>query len=69
MSTYAVIYEPGSDGSWSGRAADLPVYAVGDTREEAKRELRSAIAVYLEHLAEAGRPVPAGLSTVGTVTV
>lgn len=69
MSTYAVIYEPATDGSWSGRAADLPVYAVGDTRDEAERELRSAITLYLDHLAETGKPVPAGLSTVGTVTV
>lgn len=69
MTTYAVIYEPASDGSWSARAADLPVYAVGDTREEAEREVRSAIAFYLDYLAEKGEAVPPGVSVVGTVAV
>lgn len=69
MTTYAVIYEPAADGSWSARAADLPVYAVGDTREEAEREIRSAIALHVEHLAQSGQPTPSGLSAVGTVTV
>lgn len=69
MTTYAVIYEPAADGSWSARAADLPVYAVGDTREEAEHEVRSAIAVYLDHLADKGEPLPLGLSVVGTVAV
>lgn len=69
MTTYAVIYEPAADGSWSARAADLPVYAVGDSREEAEREIRSAIAVHLDHLVESGQPTPVGLSAVGTVTL
>ncbi len=69
MTNYAVIYEPAADGSWSARAADLPVYAVGATREEAERDVRSAIALYLDYLAEKGEPVPVGLSVVGTVAV
>jgi hypothetical protein len=51
MTAYAVIYEPAADGSWSARAADLPVYAVGDSREEAEREIRAAITVHLDELA------------------
>jgi len=69
MTTYAVIYEPAPDGSWSARAADLPVYAVGDTRDEAEREIRSATALHLDHLADSGQPTPVGRSAVGTVTV
>jgi predicted RNase H-like HicB family nuclease len=71
MTDYAVIYEPAADGSWSARAADLPVYAVGDTRADAEREIRDAITVHLDELAESGKPVPLALalSAVGTVTV
>jgi len=67
--TYGVIYEQAKDGSWSVRAADLPVYAVGDSREEAEQEVRSAIALYLDELARAGQPPPDARSVVGTVTV
>jgi predicted RNase H-like HicB family nuclease len=67
LTTYGVIYERASDGSWSVRAADLPVYAVGDTREDAEREIRSAIALYLEELASTGRTAPDARSIVGTV--
>ena len=69
MTKYGVIYERANDGSWSARAADLPVYAVGDTKAEAEREIRSAIAFYLETLADEGMPVPEARSSVGTVTV
>lgn len=69
MTSYAVIYEPAGDGSWSARAADLPVYAVGDSREEAESEIREALTLYLDHLSEVGQPVPVGLSAVGVVTV
>jgi predicted RNase H-like HicB family nuclease len=69
MTTYSVIYEAAADGSWSARAADLPVYAVGDTREEAEREIREALALYLDELARTGASAPAARSVVGTVTV
>ncbi|MFT4035438.1 MAG: type II toxin-antitoxin system HicB family antitoxin [Patulibacter sp.] len=69
MTNYAVLYEPADDGSWSARAADLPVYAVGDTREEAEAEVRSAIALYLDYLVDKGQPHPSSLSVVGTVAV
>lgn len=68
MTTYAVIYEAAS-GSWSARGADLPVYAVGDTREEAEREIREAIALYLDELTRTGSSAPAARSVVGTVVV
>lgn len=58
MSTYGVIYEQAEDGSWSARATDLPVYAVGDSPEEAEREIASAISLYLEDLRSSGEPAP-----------
>ena len=64
MTEYPVIYEQADDGSWSVRAVDLPVFSVGDTREEAAESIREAIALYLE----AG-DAPTSRSEVGTVSV
>lgn len=64
MTEYAVIYEQANDSSWSVRAVDLPVFSVGDTREEAAESIREAIAFYLEE----GRE-PQSRSEVGTVTL
>ncbi len=69
MTIYGVIYELADDGGWSARAADLPVYAVGDTREQAEREIQDVIAFYLDELASSGRAMPSARSVVGTVTV
>ena len=69
MRTYAVIYEQAGDGGWGARAEDLPVYAAGDTREDAEAEIRSAIALYLEVLAEEGQEIPEPRSLAGNVTV
>ena len=69
MTDYGVIYEQADDGSWSARAADLPVYSVGDSREDAEREIRSAIKLYLEELAQAGEAAPDPRSVLGVVTV
>jgi predicted RNase H-like HicB family nuclease len=69
VTEYGVIYEQAGDGSWSASAVDLPVFAVGDTKEEAEREIRSAIAFHLEFLADQGEHPPKPASSVGTVTV
>lgn len=69
MTEYGVIYEPAPDGSWSATPTDLPGFAVGDTREEAEREVRDAIAFYLEELTRAGEPIPESRSVVGTISV
>lgn len=69
MTDFAVIYEQADDGSWSARAADLPVYAVGDTRQEAEDEVRSAIALHLRVLRERGQAAPSARTVVGTVTI
>ena len=64
MTEYPVIYEKAGDGSWSVRAVDLPVFSVGDTREEAAAAIREAIALHLE-----GGEHRVPLSEVGTVAV
>lgn len=69
MTTYGVIYEQADDGGWNARAADLPVYTCGDTREEAKTQIRDAIALYLDELSRSGQPTPEARSVVGTVSV
>ncbi len=64
MTDYPVIYEKADDGSWSVRAVDLPIFSVGDAREEAAESIREAIAFFLE-----GADPPASTSGVDTVTV
>ncbi len=69
MRTYSVIYEQADDGGWWARTEDLPVYAAGDTREEAEAEIRSAIAFHLECLADEGDAIPEPRTIGGNVTV
>jgi predicted RNase H-like HicB family nuclease len=69
MTTYGVIYEQAEDGSWSASAADLPVFAVGATRDEAEQEIQTGIASYLDELERSGQPMPELRSVVGTVSV
>ena len=69
MTDWFVIYEEADDGGWWASAADLPVFAAGDSRDDAEREIRSAIAHYLEHLREQSEPLPEPRGSVGTVTV
>jgi len=68
MTRYAVIYEQAGDGSWSVRAADMPVLTVGDTLEEAEQMIGEAIAFHLEEELRAGHEIPLG-SHAGTVEV
>lgn len=69
MTEYAVIYERGKDGSWHASAGFLPVFAVGDTRDEAEARIRSAIEGHLEFLRERGEPIPVFDCEVGMVSV
>jgi predicted RNase H-like HicB family nuclease len=64
MTEFPVIFEQADDGSWSVRAVDMPVYSVGDTRDEAAEAIREAISLYLEN-----GDAPASHSEVGTVSV
>jgi predicted RNase H-like HicB family nuclease len=45
------------------------VYAVGNTRDEAEGEIRTALALHLDELARSGQPWPESRSVVGEVTV
>lgn len=69
MTEFFVIYERADDGSWHASAADLPVFAVGDSREDATRAIRDAIAFHLKGLREAGEEPPSTASVIGTVRV
>jgi predicted RNase H-like HicB family nuclease len=69
MKTYDVAYERGPDGSWSVHAVGLPVFSVGDTRAEAERNIREAIAFHLECSRERGEADPVIETELGTVTV
>lgn len=69
MTTYAVIYELANDGSWHARAAEFPVFTCGDSREEAERLIREAIAFHLEEDLREGRELPPESADVGTVDV
>jgi predicted RNase H-like HicB family nuclease len=69
MTEYGVIYEQADDGGWWASTVDLPVFAAGDSKTEAEREIRSAIAFYLEYLEEQGETAPAPATSVGTVTI
>ena len=55
---YAVIIEKTQTG-YSAYVPDLPgCVSVGSTREEVDRNIREAIALYLDELREQGSPVP-----------
>jgi len=69
MTDFSVIYEQATDGSWSARAVDLPVYAVGDSRSQAEREIRDAIGVHLAVLHERSADPPLSRSVTGSVSV
>jgi predicted RNase H-like HicB family nuclease len=54
-----VVIYPGEDGYWVAECPSLPgCISQGTTREEAIQNIREAIDLYVEALAEDGRPVP-----------
>ena len=58
--SYLIVIERADDGGYGAWAPDLPgCVALGDTIEDAERQMREAIAFHLEGLREAGEPVPA----------
>ena len=59
---YMVVIERGET-SWGALVPDLPgCVAVGDSREEALRLIRDAIALHIQDLKQDGLPVPAPTS-------
>ncbi|MBI5948913.1 MAG: type II toxin-antitoxin system HicB family antitoxin [Chloroflexi bacterium] len=61
---YAVVIEP-AESNYSAYVPDLPgCVAVGDTIEEAEREIREAILFHIEGLKEDGLPIPEPVTVV-----
>jgi predicted RNase H-like HicB family nuclease len=56
---YLVLIEGGPPSNYSAWSPDLPgCVATGATLEEVEREMRAAIALHLNGLAEDGEPLP-----------
>ncbi|MDJ0600442.1 MAG: type II toxin-antitoxin system HicB family antitoxin [Crocosphaera sp.] len=69
MKQYAVIYEKGET-NWGAIVPDLPgCVSIGDTLEEVQENVKEAIALYLEVLAEKGEEIPEPSTKVGLVNV
>lgn len=64
---YVVIIEETEGGGYSAYVPDLPVcFTVGDTLDEVKDNIKSAINLYLEEARESGivLPLPKTISTL-----
>ena len=56
---YLILIEGGPPSNYSAWSPELPAcVATGDTLEEVEREMRAAIALHVEGLAEDGEPIP-----------
>lgn len=69
MTEYVVLYERGEDGGWGAYLPDLPVFALGDSREEVEANMEEALAAYVEVMAEQGTPLPEPVHLAGTARV
>ncbi|MCC6366525.1 MAG: type II toxin-antitoxin system HicB family antitoxin [Bryobacterales bacterium] len=69
--SYSVFYQQAPEGGYVVSVPALPgCHTQGDTLEEAGRNVKEAIALYLESLAAHGEPIPEeGQSFQGRVTV
>ncbi len=69
MKRYAVIFEKAGN-NWAAYVPDLPgCITTGQTREETARNIREAIELHLEAMAEVGEPIPEPSSFAGEVEV
>ena len=67
MKEYTVIYEKGET-NWGAIVPDLPgCVSIGDTLEEVQENVKEAIVLYLEVLAERGEEIPEPLMKVDLV--
>ena len=56
---FLVVFEKAEDGTIWARVPDLEgCYSCGETIEEAKKNVKEAISLYLEDLSEEGKPIP-----------
>lgn len=69
MKEYVVIYEKGET-NWGAIVPDLPgCVSIGDTLEEVQVNVKEAIELYLEVLAERGEQIPEIKTKVGTIQI
>jgi predicted RNase H-like HicB family nuclease len=69
--SYLVFYEQAAEGGYVAFVPALPgCYTQGDTLEEAERNVKQALSLYLESLLAYGEPIPEeGPSFQGRVSV
>ena len=69
--TYSVFYEEAPEGGYVAFVPALPgCHTQGETLEETERNVKEAIALYLESLAAHGEPIPEeGRSFQGRVAI
>jgi predicted RNase H-like HicB family nuclease len=69
--SYSVFYERYSEGGFVAFVPSLPgCHTQGETFEQTERNVKEAIALYLESLSAHGEPIPVeGASFLGRVTV
>lgn len=69
MYRYLVVYEQGPT-SWGAYVPDLPgCVAVGDTRAEVERDIRTALAMHLQGMLDDHDPIPPASSSAEVVEV
>lgn len=61
---YPILIEAEATGAVSTYVPDLPVYAGGNTAEQAERAIRDLLACYLSDRQAKGLPLPASRTTV-----
>ena len=67
MTRYAVVFEKASN-NWAAYVPDLPgCITTGRTLEDAKRNMREALQLHLEAMAEVGEPIPSPTADVDFV--
>lgn len=69
--SYSVFYEQAAEGGYVALVPSLPgCHTQGETLEETERNVKEAIALYLESLIAHGQPIPEeGQSFQGRVSV
>lgn len=73
MKEYAVIYERAEDGAWGAYALDLPVFALGKTKQETSERMKEALDAYVDEMERMGEALPepvhvAEIAQVGELT-
>jgi predicted RNase H-like HicB family nuclease len=66
--SYLIVIERADDGGYGAWAPDLPgCVALGDTIEDAERQMREAIAFHLQGLRDQGEPIPAPVAVAAVM--